>query len=157
MRTLRNRLVVLAAVASLMIGIGSIMNLPVAAQGGGPQITIQGPLPLPVDDSSQTVLIFDQVREVGPGGPGTLLGPIDVSSFRQIRVASRLVTGAAASVTVTPVLQMASQGVSTGFAVLAPSTNLNGSSVVDVPGGVILIHLSVSATTTGHFQVYGRK
>ena len=102
MRTSRNRLITSVAVMSLALVIGFVMNHSVAAQSGGPRVTIDGPLPLPVDASSQTALLLNETREVSPGGPlGLHLGPIDVSGFKQIRVASRLVSGGSANVTVT--------------------------------------------------------
>jgi hypothetical protein len=157
MRTSRNRLITSVAVMSLALVIGFVMNHSVAAQSGGPRVTIDGPLPLPVDASSQTVLVLNETREVSPGGPlGLHLGPIDVSGFKQIRVASRLVSGGSANVTVTPLLEM-TPGIVEGLIPLAPSSNLGGTVVVDVPGTTVFLRIMASETTTGQYQVYGRK
>ena len=107
MRMLRHMTLALAAVLTLALLSGAMMTRQVSAQGGGPLVTIAGPLPVPVDTSSEMVLLFDETLEVSPGPPhGTRLGPFDVSRFSQVRIATRLESGSAADVRVTPLLLM---------------------------------------------------
>lgn len=156
MPAIRHTLFALAAVASLAHMTVFTMSDDMAAQSAGPQVTIQGPLPLPVDDSSETVLVFDETREVSPGPPqGLRLGPIDVSRFRQVRVAARLVEGAAADVSVNTFVLM---GTTVLDAVpIAPTINLGESVVADLPGQNLVIGVRAQNTTTAHITVYGRK
>jgi hypothetical protein len=157
MRTLRHKLVALVVVASLVIVIGSVMgNRQVAAQQGGPRVSIVAPLPLPVDDSSETVLVLDQTIEVSPGPVGgDALGPIDVSGFKQIRVATRLVSGGAVNLQVFPAVSMGAGPLES--IPLAEIDTANGTVAVDIPGRTMFVRLLATSTTTAQIQVYGRK
>jgi hypothetical protein len=102
------------------------------------------------------VLAFDETLEVSPGPPqGLRLGPIDVSRFRQVRIATRLVEGGAANVTVTALVLMADFPFDVSL--LAPGVTLNHSILVDLPGRNLLIALNAASTTTAQISVYGRK
>jgi hypothetical protein len=158
MRMLRQTTLALAAVLTLAVVSAAMMSRQVGAQSGGPLVTIAGPLPVPVDTSSETVLVFDQTLEVSPGGPtGVRLGPFDVSSFSQVRIATRLESGSAADVTVTPLLLMGASVVQ-DVSVLAPTINpIGASAVVDIPGRSMVIAVRAVNTTTCQIQVYGRR
>ena len=156
MPVFRHTLFALATAAGLALITTFAMSPGTAAQSAGPHVTIAGPLTLPVDDSSETVLALDETLEVSPGNPGgTRLGPIDVSRFRQVRVATRLVEGGAADVAVRAYVLMGTTLLQT--AAISPPINLNESVVVDLPGQSLVIGLSAQNPTTAHVTVYGRR
>lgn len=146
----------LATAAGLALITTFAMSHGTAAQSAGPRVTIEGPLPLPVDDSSETVLAFDETLEVPPVVPtGIRLGPIDVSRFRQVRVAARLVQGAAADVTVSTLVLIGTTLLET--ASIAPAINLGESVVAELPGRTLVIGLHAQNPTTAQITVYGRR
>ena len=159
MRILRHATLALVAVLTFAILSSALMSRQVSAQASGPRVTLEGPLPLPVDTSSETVLVFDQTLEVSPGGPpgGMRLGPFDVSLFSQVRIATRLESGAAADVRVSPLLLMGPSVVN-DISILGPPINpINTSVVVDLPGRSMVIAVSATNPTTCQIQLYGRK
>ncbi len=82
MTNVKNKLIAVASVGVLAI-IGTLLSSPkVAAQGGGPTVTIGGPLPLPTT-VPKTVLLADQVVS---STTLTSIGILDVSAYKEIRV-----------------------------------------------------------------------
>ena len=136
---------------SAPVNIVSPLPLPVTGTVSG---TVQIAGTVPVRDASETVLVFNQTKPVALGAVD-VLGPIDVSSFREVRVATRLVAGAAADLLVVPALSMT--GGALESIAIAQISSANGTVVLDIPGRTMFIRLIATNPVTAQIQVYGRQ